>query len=200
MAWLSFFFGKSSLKVKEDLSGGLTISVDGPELLAPGPLAPGPLASGPLALADPAAILSPLDSSVLPAGSVDSFQRRPYLPHVACVPIALAFCLPFRPFFRSSVAMASPAPVTAAVASLAPVASLVAAPVPAVSLAPVASLVPVTAAVASLELLAAPLQLRSTAPTDTARDSELLKAPVPSVAPLQVKTTQASSEESLKIQ
>jgi len=172
MSWVCFsrLSTETPVRVISDLSGVATVSVDD--------LATAVISVAESALSSAVPVLSEATSSEV------SFSRlRPLVPHVACVPLALAFCLPWRPFFRSPVvaspvAVASPEPV--AVASPEPVA--VASPVP--------------------EPVPAPdsLQLRSTAPAETAKDPEAVKEPAPSVAPAQVQTTQASSQESLKTQ
>ena len=166
MPWVCFsrLSTETPVKVISDLSGVATISVDD-------------LATAAISVAESALSPAvPVPSEATPSDASLS-RLRPLFPHAACVPLALAFCLPWRPFFRSSpvpVAVASPEPV--AVASPEPV------------------------AVASPEPVADSLQLRSTAPTDTAKDPEAVKEPVPSVAPVQVKTTQASSQEPPKTQ
>ena len=184
MSWVCFsrLSTETPVRVISDLSGVATISVDD--------LATAVISVAESALSSAVPVVSSLTSSAPPSEASLS-QLRPLVPHVACVPLALAFCLPWRPFFRSPVvaspvAVASPEPV--AVASPEPVA--------------VASPEPVAVAVAVASPVPAPdsLQLRSTVPAETAKDPEAVKEPAPSVAPAQVKTTQASSQESLKTQ
>ena len=176
MSWVCFsrLSTETPVRVISDLSGVATISVDD--------LATAVISVAESALSSAVPVVSSLTSSAPPSEASLS-QLRPLVPHVACVPLALAFCLPWRPFFRSPV-VASPV----AVASPEPVA--------------VASPEPVAVAVAVASPVPAPdsLQLRSTVPAETAKDPEAVKEPAPSVAPAQVKTTQASSQESLKTQ
>ena len=178
MSWVCFsrLSTETPVKVISDLSGVATISVDD--------LATAVISVAESALSSAVPVASQATSQV-PSLEVSPSQLRPFVPHVACVPVALAFCLPWRPFFRSSlvtspVAVASPEPV--AVASPEPAAVAVASPEP----------VPVPASDS--------LQLRSTAPAYTENYPESVKEPAPSVAPVQVKTTQASSQESQKTQ
>ena len=181
MSWVCFsrLSTETPVRVISDLSGVATISVDD-------------LATAVVSVAE-----SALSSAVPVASEATPSQLRPSFPHVACVPVALAFCLPWRPFFRSSL-VASPAASAVAVASPEPVA--VASPEPVAVASPESAPVAVAspAPVASLE--SDSLQLRSTAPVDTAKDPEGVKEPAPSVAPAQVKTTQASSQEPQKTQ
>ena len=170
MSWVCFsrLSTETPVRVISDLSGVATVSVDD--------LATAVISVAESALSSAVPVASQATSSEVPPS-----QLRPLVPHVACVPLALAFCLPWRPFFRSPVvaspvAVASPEPVA--------VAEPVAVPEPVVSPEPVSD----------------SLQLRSTAPVETVKDPEAVKELVPSVTPAQVKTTQASSQESQKIQ
>lgn len=167
-SWFSRASTETTVKVISDLSGVVTVSVDGPEVSAALPALEAALSP----VVEVASPVTPSTSSVMPVLS----RLRPFVPHVACVPVALVTCLPWRPFFRSSVASPEPAVLPESVATA--VASPEPEPVP----------------------VADSLQLRSTAQADTVRDPETVKEPVPSVAPPQVQTTQASSEESLKTQ
>jgi hypothetical protein len=137
MSWVCFsrLSAETPVKVISDLSGAVTAFVDGLDAKS--------------AVSSVAQLASSADLS-----SVAPVLSRAGVPHIACVPVALAACLPWRPFFRSVMAVASPDS----------------------------------------------LQLRSTAPVDTAKDPEAVKEPAPSVAPPQVQTTQASSVELPKTQ
>ena len=169
-SWFSRSPAETTVKVISDLSGMLTVSVDGPEVSA----ALSALEAALSQVVDVASPVTPSTSSVMPVLS----RLRPCVPHVACVPVALVACLPWRPFFRSSVTVASPEPVAVAL------------PEPE----------PVAVALPESEPVADSLQIRSTVPADTVKDPEAVKEPVSSVVPLQAKTTQASSEELPKTQ
>lgn len=173
MSWVCFsrLSTETPVRVISDLSGVATVSVDD--------LATAVISVAESALSSAVPVLSEATSS-----EVSPSRLRPLVPHVACVPLALAFCLPWRPFFRSPV-VASPEPVV----SPEPVA------VPAASPEPVAAASPQPVAAASPQPEPVPesLQLRSTAPVETAKNPEGVKEPAPSVVPAQVKTTQASS-------
>jgi len=159
MVW--FWFSKKTTETIvtaiSDLSGAVTVSVDGPEVSVVAALSPTDL------LTDVASPVTPSVSSAVPVLS----RQRPCIPHVAFVPVALVTCLPWRPFFRSSASVASPEPVA--------VASPVASPEPVAVASPEPAPVPVPDS----------LQIRSTAPVDTLKGPESVKEPAPSVLPLQ---------------
>ena len=149
MSWVCFshLSTETPVRVISDLSGVATVSVDD-------------LATAVISVAESALSSAVPVASQATSSEVSPSQLRPLVPHVACVPLALAFCLPWRPFFRSPV-VASPEPV--------------------VSPEPVAS--PVAAALSQPEPVSDSLQLRSTAPVETVKDPEAVKEPAPSVAP-----------------
>lgn len=159
---------------------------------------------------------SPVISQDLSGVSVNvhaALPSRNFVPHVACIPLALLTCLPCRPFFQKKV-LSSDVPkleglvdavtdaVTEAVnhAVTEAVTDAVTDAVTQVAAVTDAVTEAVTNGLPVVDVKPAPLGLLATVLSDTEKAFEALKEPLSNVKPLQVQKTQASSEESQKTQ